>query len=214
MMEDETDDLGFRVEKEIVLEGMNCCIGDQIGNTRNGPFKRVSTGDEGHEMVLVVSTTVFGRDSTVEDEDEESKGGLYFFRPFAGLPPTSDTSSMATSNIGSTAAANGPQAKITKKERVAKLFPEERDRTLHDFHPRLRPSFVLDYSTSRTPPAEVMEEEEEEDDEEGTIHFRCVATSPGNGEWVVGVGDRGFLALWRGKSGSRDEVEVDMDLRE
>ncbi|GAA5983056.1 hypothetical protein JCM5350_006795 [Sporobolomyces pararoseus] len=196
---EEPDDLGLRIEKEIVLEGMNCCVGDQVGISRRGPF-RLSTniGGGGGEQFFVVPTTLDDSEETLEDEKDAA--GLYLFRPFTAPSSTADSHETTTSTNGNgTTKLNGIDS--SKKDRVSKVFPEDRERSIFDYHTRLRPSSMIKYRPSCEDAGEVRREEES--DEEGLIHFRCVAVSPGRGEWVVAVGDGGRLALWKEENVSK-----------
>ena len=201
---EEPDELGFRIEREIVLEGMNCCVGDQIGISRRGPFRlSANTGGRG-EQFFVVPTTIDDSEETLEDEKDAA--GLYFFRPFTAPSSTADSNGTTTSTNGNGTTtsmnANGTTKLYgidsSKKDRVSKLFPEDRERSIFDYHTRLRPSSMIKYRPSLEDAGEVRREEGS--DEEGSIHFRCVAVSPGRGEWVVAVGDGGRLALWKEES--------------
>ncbi|GAA5896193.1 uncharacterized protein JCM6883_006830 [Sporobolomyces salmoneus] len=185
--EGEEDGLGFRIEKEIVLEGLNCCIGDQIGISRAGPFRQGQGEADGklEEAFLVVPTTLLG--GGFDTEEEKEAAGLYLYKPFLSIPVTRETTSTSSKT----------QSKV---ERVSKLFPQDRERPLHDYHPRLRPSLRLEYPLSRNEQALGQAEGGEEEEtrrKKDLVHFRCVAVSPGAGNWIVGVGDNGLLSSWR-----------------
>lgn len=193
--EGESEDLGFRIEKEIVLEGLNCCIGDRIGIYRHGPFRFDSgdvteDGENASEGFLAVPTTKLA-DGYASDAEKEA-AGLYLFRPFSAF----GTLPCATSNR-----VGNKSVEFAKEERIAKLFPPDRERPLHDFHPRLRPSSILEYPDTQGSRGSTEEERANGERTRGDlIHFRCVAISPGTGEWIIGVGDEGLIASWRSGS--------------
>ncbi|GAA6021142.1 hypothetical protein JCM11491_005654 [Sporobolomyces phaffii] len=148
----QTDDLGFRVDREIILEGTNSCVGDRIGIGTRGPFRDPSSSPSSPSETILAVPSIRrpprkGRDVRADADDT---GALYFFRPFP--PPCRH--SFAT---GSTTHPEPTDAtrSIERDEdgrlaaRVAHLFPRDRDRTLHDFHPRLRPFFISDYPPPR-----------------------------------------------------------------
>ncbi|GAA5961899.1 hypothetical protein JCM3765_006429 [Sporobolomyces pararoseus] len=196
---EEPDDLGFRVEREIVLEGMNSCVGDQVGISRIGPFRpsKPSRGAVAGAQFFVVPTTL---DSEETLEEEKDAAGLYFFRPFAAAPSTSDSRGPKTS-------ANGPVKlsgiESSKKQRISKLFPEDRERSIFDYHTRLRPSSFIKYREFG---------QQDDSDEEISVHFRCVAVSPGRGEWIIAVGDGGLVGLWKERPEADAEPEEQEDV--
>ncbi|GAA5988390.1 hypothetical protein JCM11641_005460 [Rhodosporidiobolus odoratus] len=110
-------------------------------------------------------------------------------------------------------AHSGPRL-TPRKHRLAQvtsLFPPDRDRHLHDFHPRLLPSFIAPvplnsqarYETEEER-LEAMEREDPERMARRAGHLRGVAVEPGKGRCVVAVGEVGVV-VWRARSSRESE---------
>ncbi|GAA5979974.1 hypothetical protein JCM11641_008251 [Rhodosporidiobolus odoratus] len=110
-------------------------------------------------------------------------------------------------------AHSGPRL-APRKHRLAQvtsLFPPDRDRHLHDFHPRLLPSFIAPvplnprarYETEEER-LEAMEREDPERMARRAGHLRGVAVEPGKGRCVVAVGEVGVV-VWRARSSRESE---------
>lgn len=209
---EQSDELGFKIQWSCVLEGIRC-IGDRIGvyDSNRGPFKRQEREeDEEEESFFVVPTsTRLPRSTKV---DEEDRPALYFFRPFAP-PPIASTSTSTTTLTTS---------KAKEEEEIDRLFPSDRERPIHDFTPRLKPSLVIDVSQPSTSTAMMNVEKSRKEDEDGeldeVVHFRCLTVSPDGARWIVGVGDGGLRRVWRrvegekGERHGRDENEREDDV--
>jgi len=79
--ESQRDDLGFRVEKEIILESQ-ICVGDAFGQLQTPPFQHPYLPSS--EPFLVVPTITH----LPETKDSSLQPSLYFYRPFP--PPSSN----------------------------------------------------------------------------------------------------------------------------
>ncbi|GAA6061909.1 hypothetical protein JCM10212_000534 [Sporobolomyces blumeae] len=231
----EPDDLGFRVAKEAVVEGL-WCVGDQVGVSRWSTFKSrrwtqrdrdeddaesPDVGTEEEELFFVIPTMT--RLPQTRTSSTDSEPALYFFRPFA--PSETDfvlnESRRAKESVK---VPSGAEKADARRAVVDHLFPKDRDRELHDFVPRLHPSLVVDLpraSTSlpaatRVGPSRSSSESDSTDDDFArpmtgrgeVVHFRCVAVSPGRGDWIVGVGDGGVRGVWRRTTGVKVSMEV------
>ncbi|GJN91830.1 hypothetical protein Rhopal_004853-T1 [Rhodotorula paludigena] len=157
----------FRVLYEAVLEGQSC-VGDRMGWYRPSSSSASSSAREREEPYFVLPTAT----------PLPSPGGrsaldpaLYFFHPFAPL------------SLPHSLAPNASQADKIAAARDA-LFPPERDRTMHDFHPRLRPTQVVDV-------------ERVEAKARDGVHFRAVGVQGEPGGAVVAVGDGGRIVVLR-----------------
>lgn len=200
----------FRVLYEAVVESQNC-VGDSVGWYRPPPHS-LAEPERGRpkEPFFALGTAT---PLPVPDAGGDAAEALYFFRPFSPIPlgadprpPSASSSSAApiqsisSTPRTSTAARRPPSATARAAEVAAAacaLFPPERDRSLHDFAPRLLPSAVVDVSSS--------------DGAQGgaggrrAVHWRALAVGAGGTE-VVAVGDGGAVAVFRAQR--RPEVEV------
>lgn len=193
-------DGGFRVLYEAVVESQNC-VGDSVGWYRPGPRSPASAHGGPQEPFFVLGTATPLPVGTAFSNDE----ALYFFRPFAPVPlGTAPAASSAgrPSVLTSSVATNGSsRRRATAKARSAELdaaaqalFPPDRDRTLHDFTPRLLPSAVADV----LPPGDRRRALEGRQ----AVHWRALAVSA-DGKDVVAVGDGGAVAVFRGRRRAR-----------
>ncbi|GAA5831451.1 hypothetical protein JCM11251_004029 [Rhodosporidiobolus azoricus] len=99
------------------------------------------------------------------------------------------------------------------------LFPQERNRSMHDFHPRQYPSFVAPVPHLPFPvlasanglSATTIPGKQEQDHAErvsgngrATPHYRSVAVQPEGAEVVVAVGESGTISMWRKRRKGED----------
>ncbi|GAA5853516.1 hypothetical protein JCM8547_002490 [Rhodosporidiobolus lusitaniae] len=196
----------FRVKSEVVLKGEHC-VGDSFGMYRPREHEGVM------DPLLVLPTAVRTRN------DSSGGDGLFFYRPFhsslfssTSLPPVS--SSAAHPSTSKPSLRESPRTPRNGKE-VDALFPPTRDRVLHDFYPRLLPSFVADLPRLPSapspvePPKKLMGEGEDDAAVESrkSPHLRAVAVQPEGARTVVGVGEGGMVAVWSRKRRSKVKME-------
>ncbi|GAA5928756.1 hypothetical protein JCM1841_001045 [Sporobolomyces salmonicolor] len=204
---DERDELGFRVEREAVVEGQNC-VADTMGWVRPAVF-RENAGAEGgvDNLFFVLSTST----AIPPNPDPNCNPALYFFRPFAPTPfPPKPTMQPSQPAFASSSKPTPPDNPIVRL--ASALFPPDRERPRYDFTPRLLPSLVVDLPSppsSRLSPTPISPPSSEglaardsvslPASKATVLHFRCVAVQPNGAGWVVGVGDGGVKGCWRRK---------------
>ncbi|GAA5854600.1 hypothetical protein JCM9279_005706 [Rhodotorula babjevae] len=204
-------DGAFRVLYEAVVESQNC-VGDSVGWYRPAPRSPVDREQDGpSEAFFVLGTaTPLPAPAAAVGADE----ALYFFRPFSPIPlgpdarpPTTSSSSAAPfapihSTSRTPSATRRPPSAAARAAEVAAaaraLFPPERDRSAHDFTPRLLPSAVVDVFTSSGG-------ERAGAGGRRAVHWRALAVSA-RGTEVVAVGDGGAVAVFRAQLRDGDEV--------
>lgn len=194
---DARSDAAVHIAYEAVLEDQNC-IGDEIGWYR--PRGRATQAAVEEPFFVVATNPSLSYADTASGRRQD--GTLYFYRPFApSLGAGRDKPALSTSSHDPSAADRGPAPAVdpstlgtAPSERlhpvdrtVAELFPPTRDRSAHDFVPRLLPSFVSD---GFSPAAQ-------HDPAPSSLpHVRCVAVDPNGGGYVVAVGEGGFVRVW------------------
>ncbi|GAA5902199.1 hypothetical protein JCM5296_006626 [Sporobolomyces johnsonii] len=144
---DKRDELGFRVEKEAVVEGQNC-VGDTMGWARPTIVGKKEGAEEGvDEPFFVLSTST----PIPPNSDPNSNPALYFFRPFAPtpLPPQPTTQPSQPAFASSSSKSKPPDDSLARL--ASALFPSDRERPRHDFTPRLLPSLVVDLPSPPSP---------------------------------------------------------------
>ncbi|BGP29071.1 hypothetical protein JCM10296v2_000807 [Rhodotorula toruloides] len=184
---DARSESGFRIAYEAILEAQNC-IGDTVGI-----YRRPSTPEAGRRPadVFFVVPTPTRMPLTDGADGRQGDPALYFFRPFA-LPTSpaafdSPSESQRSASVGGSSDKR-PASKDSLDQLAKKLFPPDRDRLAHDFTPRLLPSAVLDIFTQSQQQSKAPLPQ---------IHFRCLAIQPTGAASIVGVGDGGFVSVWK-----------------
>ncbi|GAA5890359.1 hypothetical protein JCM8208_002791 [Rhodotorula glutinis] len=201
----------FRVAYEAVVESQNC-VGDSVGWFRPSPHS--SAGRErdelGEPFFVIGTSTPLPVPAAGAGADE----ALYFFRPFAPIPfgagsgpPSSTTSSAAHahppfSTISTSPVIRRPPSAAARAAEVdaaaCALFPPDRDRSAHDFAPRLFPSAVVDVATSGGLQGGAGTR--------AALHWRALAVGAGGTE-VVAVGDGGSVAVFRAQRRAGPEAQ-------
>lgn len=145
-------------------------IGESFGFLRPSSLEHLD--EPPGDTVLMVST---------------SKESLSFFTPLSSRQFETTTPSSEYTlplKLSSVPPPNPPPKYLSKKARHHNLtsleFPPTRDRSANEFDPRLSPAFVSNLKGKA-----------------GKGVFNCVAISPEEGKWVIGVGLDGCWVVWR-----------------